>query len=74
MKRAHEKLEARKLAMKLVTDLYRATSSFPKEELYGLTSQIRRAAVSIPARILRRERRAAEPKSSSNSFTLPVVP
>jgi len=35
----------------LVTDLYRVTQTFPKNELYGLTSQIRRSAVSIPANI-----------------------
>lgn len=34
-----------------VTAIYRATESFPKSELFGLTNQIRRAAVSIPANI-----------------------
>jgi four helix bundle protein len=38
-------------AMDLVERLYRASAEFPKSELYGLTSQIRRAAVSIPSNI-----------------------
>ena len=38
-------------AMKLTTEIYRATVNFPKHELYGLSSQIRRAAVSVPNNI-----------------------
>lgn len=38
-------------AMTLVTEIYRATMSFPQDELYGLRSQLRRAAVSVPSNI-----------------------
>ena len=38
-------------AMGLATDVYKATANFPKEEKYGLTSQIRRSAVSVPSNI-----------------------
>lgn len=38
-------------AYKFVLDIYRATETFPKSELYGITSQIRRASVSIAANI-----------------------
>ena len=38
-------------AMELVTLIYQLSKSFPKDELYGLTSQMRRSAVSIPANI-----------------------
>ena len=51
MKRKHHDLRAWQEAMALVKDVYRITASFPKDELYALTSQMRRAAVSIPSNI-----------------------
>ncbi len=48
---SYKNLDAWKLAMQLVTDIYQLSKNFPKEEMFGLTSQIRRAAISIPANI-----------------------
>ena len=49
--KTHKDLDVWNSAMELVTDIYRLTKPFPKEELYGLTSQIRRSAVSVPSNI-----------------------
>lgn len=38
-------------SMRLVKQIYRVSKEFPKEEVYGLTSQMRRAAVSIPSNV-----------------------
>ncbi|MHB1455508.1 MAG: four helix bundle protein [Armatimonadota bacterium] len=50
--RDHSRLRAFELADQIVILVYRITRSFPKEEMYGLTSQMRRAAVSIPSNIV----------------------
>lgn len=47
----HRKLLAWQEAIRLVSLAYRETAGFPKDEIFGLTSQIRRSAVSIPANI-----------------------
>src|SRR3954468_17991184 len=49
--RPHEKLDVWRAAVDFVVMIYGATESFPKEEKFGLTSQVRRAAVSAPANI-----------------------
>ncbi len=46
--------------MDLVTAVYRVTASFPKEEQFGLTSQLRRASVSIPSNIAEGQGRLSE--------------
>src|SRR5438309_11559215 len=50
--RDYTKIEAWRLADDLTVSVYKRTRSFPKEEMYGLTSQLRRASYSVPANIV----------------------
>jgi four helix bundle protein len=51
MQGTYEDLKVWRCAMALVLEIYRSTSSFPRQEVYGLTSQMRRSAVSVPSNI-----------------------
>lgn len=50
-RKPHKRLEAWRKAMDLVIEIYQVTARFPSTERFGLTSQIQRAAVSIPSNI-----------------------
>jgi four helix bundle protein len=49
--RKHHELRVWQEAVALVTNVYKVTAAFPKEEVFGLTGQMRRAAVSVPSNI-----------------------
>jgi len=49
--RKHHELKVWRESMSLVKDVYHVTSRLPKEEMFGLTSQMRRAAISVPSNI-----------------------
>jgi four helix bundle protein len=49
-------------AMDLTVEIYRVTSDFPKHETYGLTSQMRRAAVSVPSNIAEGKGHRSDPE------------
>jgi len=50
-KKTHKDLDVWKKSILLVTLIYDVTKGFPNEEMYGLTNQIRRSAVSVPSNI-----------------------
>ena len=60
MKSNYQDLIVWQKAIKLVTDIYILTNTFPKEEIYGITSQIRRAAISIPLNIAEGSQKATK--------------
>ena len=49
--KTHKDLDIWKKSIEMVTKIYKLTRNFPKEELYGLSSQMRRSAVSVPSNI-----------------------
>ena len=51
MSKPHKKLLAWQKSMDLVEEVYDLSKTFPREEIYGLTSQLRRAAISVPSNI-----------------------
>ncbi len=51
MDKPHKRLLGWQKSMNLVVDIYELTKSFPRDEIYGLTSQVRRASVSVPSNI-----------------------
>jgi four helix bundle protein len=52
MEKGYKKLLVWQRANELAREIYLATKKFPKDELYGITSQLRRAAVSVPTNIV----------------------
>ena len=51
MIKTHHNLQAWQISRRLVKEIYQITESFPKSEQFGLTTQLRRSAVSIPSNI-----------------------
>ena len=61
-------------AMDLVMEIYEVTNKFPREEIYGLTSQLRRAAVSIPSNIAEGQARFSKREFKSLSPHIEGIP
>jgi four helix bundle protein len=64
--KTHRDLNVWNNSINLVTQIYKITKDFPKNEIFGITSQIRRAAVSIPSNIA--EGAARNSKKEFNNF------
>jgi four helix bundle protein len=60
MANSYKDLRVWKQSVDLALEIYRQTQNFPKNELYGLTSQLRRAAVSVPSNIAEGKGRSSD--------------
>jgi|SRR5271157_444356 len=58
--RSYRELIAWQKSVDLVTEIYSVTKGFPRDEIYGLTSQLRRSAVSVPTNIAEGQGRATK--------------
>ena len=58
--KTHKDLDVWKKSVSLVTSIYEVTKTFPKDDIYGLTNQIRRSAVSIPSNMAEGSARKGE--------------
>ena len=65
--RRFEELMVWKKSHRLALDVYRVTQQFPVEERYGLTNQMRRAAVSVPANIVEGHKRRSKREFASDT-------
>jgi len=70
----HKDLEIWQRGIALVEEIYEVTKSFPKEELYGLTYQIRRSAVFYPSNIAEGAGRSSQVPSPLNNWSIEVSP
>jgi four helix bundle protein len=59
--KSYQELIVWQKSMDLVEEVYKSSRSFPREEIYGLTSQLRKAAVSIPSNIAEGQGRRTTP-------------
>ncbi len=67
--RDYKKMTVWQKSYALGIEVYTTTKTFPKEESYGLTSQLRRAAISVPSNIAEGSRRSTEKDFRSFLFT-----
>ena len=63
---SHKKLNVWKISVDFVSNIYLVTNNFPKTEIYGITSQMRRAAISVSSNIAEGASRTSRPEKKSN--------